>query len=350
MKNQSTLIALIILTLPIVSCKSGEEKKINKFPVTIDLSGVAVETDKPYMFVEMSLADSLLILSPVLQDNEQIHVYNKKSFKLLKTAGIVGRGPGEVTNPGLSYVCERTMTVWLTDMGRRSLLGFSLKDIINRDITTFNTSVPLPESLFVITRFQSHTGTLFSFVDAARPEYLISFFDTAQSLRDSFSVPDKLDLYKSGDVAPERRMMQFNYVYSFNRKGDRIAVAYKYSDVLTVIDEKGNILRKVTGPDFLQQTPGESEKEVITYTSLYSDDKYIYATYRYQPRFDEETNSISQFATTIHVFDWSGKPIARLLTDYSISSLVVDRDNDRIVTFCPSTGGFVWYEIPEILQ
>ena len=230
MKKQYFLFAIPSLFLSLASCSSGDDIRIKDFPVTNKISGVAVEMSKPYMFVDMALADSLLILSPVLEDTDQIHIFNKQTFHLLKTAGVVGRGPGEVTNPGLSYVCDNTMMVWLTDYGRRALLGFSLKDIVESSFTGFNTIVPLPESVFIITRFQAHPDNLFSFTDAGRPEYLISFFDTAQSLLDSLSVPDKLDLYSSGDVSVDRRMMQFNYVYSFNRDGERIAVAYRFSD------------------------------------------------------------------------------------------------------------------------
>jgi hypothetical protein len=349
MKNNKILLALLCI-IPLTSCNPGNEIRIEDFPVTLEMSGIEVKMSKPYMFVDMVLADSFLILSPVFQDNHQIHIYNKESFELIKTAGVVGRGPGEVINPGLCYVNDSTMMVWLTDMGRRSVLGFSIRDIIENDFSGFNTTVLLPESIFVIARFQAHHDTIFSYADAARPEYLISFFDTAQTLRDSLSVPDQLDLYQSGEVAPDRRMIQFNYFYSFNKKGDRIAVAYRYSDVITILDKRGKILKKVTGPDFIEQIPGESDKEVLTYQCLCTDDRYIWAAYKNKPRFDEETNSIPQFAATIHVFDWNGKPIARLVTDHPVSSVVVDRDNGRIVTFCPGTSGFVWYEIPEILR
>lgn len=338
-----------ITCLSLVSCHNSERSSFFKYADDFELEGVEVPLKDPFMIGQIDLTDDYLVMAPASKDKNQIHIFKSNDFAFLKSAGPVGRGPGEIISPGLSSVDRNEGIVCLFDMGRRSLLGYPIEDILVGNTLTFSEIVPIPKSVFVIAGYSSHPGGLFSFEDASRPEYLISFFNRSGELIDSLAIPDKVDLYKTGEMLPEKRMLQFNFCYSFNQDLSLVAIAYRYSDIVSIIDREGTVITNIAGPDDFHAIPGQSIEEKIAYTDICADEKYIYAVYKNSPRFDVETNSIPQFPSTIHVFTWDGEAVARITTDHSISSITVDNQEDRIITFCHHTGGFVWYDIPEEL-
>jgi len=63
------------------------------------------------------------------------------------------------------------------------------------------------------------------------------------------------------------------------------------------------------------------------------------------------TNDEDKENKRIHVFDWTGKPVAKLHVDHQICSFVVDRENQRIIAYAEDMeNSLVTYDISILYQ
>ena len=90
------------------------------------------------------------------------------------------------------------------------------------------------------------------------------------------------------------------------------------------------------------QTPIEDEdKQMNYYTGITTTSKYVYALYMNQSReeaFDKEQ------PTEIHVFDWDGNFVKKLVANEYLYSITVNA-NDNAIYACDMEGNVYRYEL-----
>ena len=78
------------------------------------------------------------------------------------------------------------------------------------------------------------------------------------------------------------------------------------------------------------------------YVEVQADNNYIYALYWGKERWGMHE---IPYVNTIHVFDWHGKLIQKLETDYDIDKMFLDTVRDRLCVTRPIYTVWIWLKI-----
>lgn len=338
-----------ILLALVIACQPKERSVIHfsEFKHSISLTGSRYELRHPISGCLMYNSDSLLILSSIRGSDEQIQVYNLNNFEFLASNGILGRGPGEITS--VSFTCYNDKVLYYQDIGKRKIMAFDIDSIISFPEYKCKKLVEMPNVLALL-YFDIYTDNIFSFISPGENKS-ISFFNTKGEMIDSLRIVDKSYPYAIEEQTSETNLYMASFLFTVNRSLDRIAVAYTTSDVVNVLDLKGNTLKQLYGPGKLIQAPNYlNTKKILTTTLMKSDNDFIYCLYQNSAIFDKETGSIPVRTNKINVFSWEGAPVAQLSFNHPVQTFTIDRINGKIVTYAPDVDAFEVYDYPNILQ
>ena len=342
LKPIKTSVFLFAAICCLVSCGTrGEKKTHSYFGSVYNLEGRNAGITEHYKSCRIRVYDSLYILIDTPDDSHQIHIYNK-DFQYILSSGRTGRGPGEIVNPLFGPLNIDDGIIWYLDMGRRELLKFPVDSILSNPGFLPHESVPVPQDIFVMVQYTPFKDGLISFSDIYSRNFLISFFNREGDIIDSLGIKkreefDNLNISRDQFIVP--------YLYDMHPDGELYAIAYQFSDIISVVDSKGEIVAFSRGPDGIDQAPDQAvNPEITTYADLRCDENYIYALYRGKEHDEEKSSGI------LHVFDWIGNPVAKINLDQPVHSFTIDNHLGRIVTFSPVSGDIVYYDLPSKLH
>ena len=343
---------LLILNLLNTSC-SQESNKLyfSKFQNTVYLKGDQINLKYKIKGCLPNCYDSLLILTSAQGYNKQVIIYSLKDFKYVASTITPGRGPDEISFPGHIIINKNRGLIWCQDFGRKILWKFDLDSIINKDKYFPDYKINTPDILAIM-QLDLYNDSIFSF-NSNNPSYFVSFFNENGNIIDTLNVPSQACIYNNEQLSPETKTLMAYYIYTINPKTGRIAIIYMFSDIIQIIDSRGNLLKELHGPGTTDQIPEyANSQQIITNSLVYSDKNYIYCLYRNRRRWDEVTGMIPQFGKEINVYSWDGKPILKIILDHSVMAFTIDNKNKRIITFSPEIDELLSYKfnIDEIIN
>lgn len=315
------------------------------FPKTISLTGSIPEIEKVFLQGAVHIYDSMLILSNTPMSKEQIHLFNKNTYKYICSTGRTGRGPGEISNPFSTDIEEGNGVFWFMDQGKKRLWKFNIEDILISSNYRPVEYIPI-EARQIIINFSYYKDTLFYYIDED-PSILASFFDMDGHLLEDFQLHNKIDLYGSEEISYQNRRTLLYYFINHHPAKQLFAVTYRYSDLIVVIDNKGNI--KYSSRDLnhdlnIPDLNSDKKNRLVSYVR--SNERFIYRLYNSNAQNYESIKDI--LMKEIHVYDWEAKPIAKLNLDHEVFSFDIDYENGRIVAFSKEAG-IVYYDLPKSL-
>ena len=346
------LIYSIIFIIILIGCEGrsikviihDDIKSFNKFPKEDSLFLKNVFELKGLMPSQIHNIDSTLVIFNFARNRKGYCFFNYslKDNKLSKGYLAYGRGPNEVIGPFGSMIKDNKL--WMYDITLKKLMSTELNKALDNSDVKFNS--------FPIKNFH----------------YQIAPLDTLRYL----SVGDRSSLSKIQliDMISEKTIKEYGkftliddapidavkdgYQSLITPKpfGDKVVLPYRYEDIIEIYDLKADTSIAVQGPDqiVLDFKPtkireGESvymvEKETRrTYGRATVTDEYIYLPYSGHRRGDrsEEERFKWNYQNVIHVFDWGGNPIKKLVLDCYVSSITVSKDNKTLYSFNPETG------------
>jgi hypothetical protein len=287
--------------------------------------------------------DSLLILTSIRGSDNQIYIYDARTFKYLATAGKIGRGPGEISSVSYAILDDKNGYIFYQDMARHLIWKFEIDSILKNASYLPKMSIPIPKVVALI-YFDIYDDKLFSFL-SNKPGKLISFFDNNGNTIDSIDIADKINLYDPSKISFESKNYMAYYFYAINNSKKRIAIVYTRSDVIVFLDMNGNILKRVYGPGKTNQIPNYyDQNQIITTTFIKSDDDFIYCLYKNKLPFDKKTGMFSTYANELNIFNWEGDPLAKLVFDHPVQTFTTSRENNKIITYAPDIDELVEYD------
>jgi hypothetical protein len=344
MKHKPLFFLYIIVFF--LSC--GEEnssKTFNRFPLNYILQPEFIALEENYVHGSVLVYDTLYFLTNTPNDTFQIHIYNK-SFSYLGSGGRIGNGPGEIINPFLTRIDQKSGTLWFADMGRQELLKFPIDTLVKNYRFSPNESVPIPDDLWILISYDPLDENLFRFEDYQTSSALISFFNDRGERIDSLKVTRNPMLENLESKQDQSYLPTF--MCEFHPEKDLIALGYRFSDILAILNTDGEILFIVQGPDDINQLPDLSDDNQINcYAHIQVDENYIYMLYNGKPSFDAQQNL--NVPDRIFVFNWEGKPVASFMLEHPIPQFTLDKVNKRLVAMSITTGDVVFYDIPDEL-
>lgn len=341
------ILFLILIVFVITACNRTGNNHFAKFPSEYYLEGKRIKTEIPFKFGSLYLFDSLLIVTNTPDNKKYIHLYNRTNYKYISSSAVIGKGPGEISNPFLAVLDKPERVIWCMDHGKKRIYKFPIDSIlIDSDyIPSYYVHIPSEKRLIIV--YAPFNNKLFSFLNN---EYntLISFFDHKGKISDSLNIINNIKYYKDSQELENSYKVLYNF--NFNPSKDKIVIAFKYSSIIKILDNNGNILSSMQGPDKINGDPlAPLTESVLAYFDIRSDKNYIYCLYQGGERTKNENGMlISNFPHSLFIFDWDGNPLARINFKHSVSSFEIDQQYNRIITFSPDFGDFVVYKLPDL--
>lgn len=340
-------IFLIVVLFSLLSCNKPGVITFKSFPSNYNLMGEKIELEIPLKFATLFFFDSLLVVTNTFDSKKYIHLFNRTKLTYISSSATIGQGPGEISNPFLANLDYQNRIIWCMDHAKRELLKFPIDSIVKKPDYTALYKVPLPSVQRLIVQYLPYNKNLFSFLNMDFNP-IISFFNQQGEVIDSLNIQNKIGYYTDyWDDLKESNTIP--YIHKFNPTNDKIVIAFRFADIIKILDFNGEILSSIQGPDIINQAPILPATETIgAYFDVQKDDDYIYCLYNGKQKILKSNgNLIPSFPKSLFVFDWGGHPISRLDFEYSVSSFAIDQINHRIVTFSPDFGDFIVYKLPE---
>ena len=331
-----------------MACETSNKMEFKKFQSEFNLIGQVVESEQFFKMGMVDIYDSLLIITNPPENPRIIHIFNKNSHEFIGSAGKIGKGPSEINVPGLSCIDKVNGNIWIRDMGLQKMFKFPIAAILSNPNFMPTESVAIPDGKFFIS-FRTTPQGNFSFSNPDQ-KIFISFFNTNGKWLKDKDIPDKLQ--ENGKVDEKNRMYSANYLYTEHPDGDKWIIAYRFKDILAVIDSMGELKWKIQGPDRINQVPNIDNQSIrSTYEQIVCNGKFIFGLYSGLKKIESKDGEIFyNYPRKIHVFDLNGNPFALINLTHSVVWFDYDYEFNRIVTFSPETGGVVYYALPETLK
>jgi hypothetical protein len=119
--------------------------------------------------------------------------------------------------------------------------------------------------------------------------------------------------------------------YDLSLKDKLIAISYANSDLITILNLKGDVLYNIYGPEWGKNTNGKK----TYFGSISITDRYIIASYTGENTFffDEFKRPHFSWPKKFIVFDLKGKYITTIDTKHRMTAWCVDEKNKRIIAY-----------------
>ena len=307
--------------LSLCSCINQRELDELTFPETIEINAELISSESPVMGypLDMFVTDSIIgVLCSM--NMKWIHCYDKETGIYLSGDVAYGRGPGELLSCTNMCYDRSSKRLYLFDNVSEKMLGYKISntspyiefegEVSFADVsgTIFLKMWPISDSLVLanvqcgsmedsVTRFQMFTmdGIL---------------LDTCSDMPALEGDDRYTFLHSSVTMSPDRR---------------RFASATLFGEILEIYDvSHESIERSVENffaypaLEFREGVLWESEQTVFGFPYICSDENYIYGS-----MIDgQDINAFNEIA----VFDWNGRGVLRVMTDYNDLRMYPDGD------------------------
>lgn len=120
----------VILVICFTGCsgdRSNTEKLQNKRNKIVNVQNDIVDIKTEVLFGTslLYIIDDYLVLLEVASKTPRcIHLFDKKTFRYITSTGLLGRGPGEITEPGNIGVDRQNRVLWVPDFGQKVIWKF----------------------------------------------------------------------------------------------------------------------------------------------------------------------------------------------------------------------------------
>jgi hypothetical protein len=264
--------------------------------------------------------DKYLMFQNSVNDDIVLWIYDLNKESITQKFGRKGKGPGEFLGIS-SYIIKNSNTLEIFDITLcrityytidKLLSGYSIPDSIKKVSTDFG--IP-----YFIQKIDSNR-----YVASGRfyPKRYAILDQNLNIISTHLPIPQKLL-----DLA-NNKFYHAGIIYNDSLK--RLAVGMKAYDMLQILNTNIEVIKSVHGPDHnFPDWTGKQKLYPEGYSPLTGSTNKIYGIY------SGETPStindwIKSFGKNIHIFDWEGRPLKRIRTDYRMGNLTLSESQKRL--------------------
>jgi hypothetical protein len=306
--------------------KSGKEKVQKHRDNIVNVSDKIIDI-KPEILFGNSLfyiIDDILIINEISPKGEKgIHLFNKDNFKYLTSTGIIGKGPGEITNPGRLGIDRKNRLFWAPDNGKRIMYRFPLDSVSKNIMFKPTKSIKLNNEMF-IERF----GFLNDSIAIGKAVHVTSnsSFEMAMA-KINFNTEI---IERFGYESPEAIGKKSNSLFAISVENNFYVNCYTRIDLMTICDLKGNLLFNVYGPGWFDNE--QNKKSFYFDVDVFG--RNIIASYIGDSRLVVKGNiSKGNSPSKFIVFDMQGNYLKTIETGFEFTRFCVDEENKRIIAY-----------------
>ncbi len=349
MKNILVICSLIVLFF---GCSQNNVNEFDKFLNEYYLESFEVKTPlQQNMIGELVLLDSVLVAMD-LQGNYIFHVFKFPEIVYIDSEIRRGHGPNEefFVNPYFRKIYKNKFMYQNTNSIQIAHFDIDSSKIV------FEKKINLPGKLMNLQSPFIIDDLVIGWEQNAQTDKEFLSYNPNRIIKvDTFGV-------ENIDIGHKISSPKFKFIYAKieSVKPDKslFAVTYDKFPILRIYDKNGNLIserRFNNGQKFpkelLKKKPNASKLKKITqnYRKIKTTDMYIYSLYigKTNDELGIEGSGIDDFTNEIHVWDWEGNPIARILLDKKIFSFEVTPDDKYFIcSSLKSMDAFYKYTLP----
>lgn len=326
MKNLYFLTVLFIS----LSCTQQTDStlEIKKFKKEINLKTTEIKHDLKFGPHDIYMLNDSLALFYTLYDKDYcLRIVNINNLKLIRSAGIIGNGPGEIFNPGYIFIDE-DKNIWLSSGGTLKIFKFPLDSILIKENYRPAKSIDLKGNIVINFTIKNDTLEYFNtLVDKQIMNKVEENGNTRKFIDKHIITTNKVD------------DMDLNFCYfKFHPTYEKFVIGYIHDDFLLIANSNGDIIRKIKGPVFIDPNEYIQHHEKMkkaAYQKIVVDDKYIYCLFRGTDKSTPDKNGryVRNDAKTILIFNWAGDPVKRINLDRGIFNFEIDKKRNRFIAY-----------------
>lgn len=333
---------LLYLSFIIIACWSciqndETEKYQNKRDNVINIQERIKEIKIDSVFfgpvVGLNLMGDYLIVSDPRQEDKQIHLFDRHSFKYITATAPKGKGPGEIANLGRIGVDEIQRKFYVNDNAKLVIYSYDLDSVLVNPSYMPDVKMKMTETLFP-EEYQYINdslciGRMVAPIGTSDFEHLTARWNiTTGEIK-----PMK---YKHPAIKKKRICLSTSTDY------DIYAECYFYHDLMTVCDLNGKLKYNVYGPNWNSRN---TNKTVHYKTVVFCKDK-ILASYAGKDNFSKDNDP-----TKILVFDMkNGDYLYTLDIEYGIVNFCYDKENHRLILFLNEEMQFACLDLNGLIE
>lgn len=334
MKVYTNGLLVIIMLISLLSCSKKSQYQqatlINdkNFATTQSLVGAVLKFDDIVLRPTRIQAFDTLLFTINTKEEKLIHIFDLKAKKKIGERISVGQGPNEMIQP--YFVSIDDSYVRFFDMTTSTFFEYNVGEfIVNAD--------PIP------TRKVKLSKPVFGEVRSLGSDFLASTYHSNHQFLKFNSKGEKmvdLGTYPISDIPFSDSEKVEAYRYSFTTNlADKIAVCYNWTDLIDILDEKGNLQKRIHGPKHFISSfkefhegkmtsarPVKGETRDAYFCPVNGDDDFYVL---FSGKSESEPN-YSILANQIFVFGWDGTPKQILSLDQGVFAFTVDEKNKKI--------------------
>lgn len=276
--------------------------------------------------------DSLLIVIEQSSRDELIKLFNVDDLRLLNSFGAKGEGPYEFSDSPTILQPEliKENTLELFDWDKKRILGISLDSLFNADELVTHYEFLLPPEVIDAQEAGKIADNLYVASGFLSQGYVA--FINENTLEISYIPFDKINELENSTV--QKRKWFFNVWPAINISHQKIVLGMERFNKILIYNFDGTLYKSIRFEKFEPDFTAELEDIPYYYTRVLTTEKYIYAAWLGKSATEIEAlmNRGEAPKSEIHVFDWDGNPVKRLiLEDNFVSTFTIDTRNNRLL-------------------
>lgn len=333
---------LFFLIFALYSCKNDEvtEKYLKSRDNIVKVREQIKEvlTGEPYItsWGELCILDKYLIIKDSKSYDSLIHVFDKNTFQHIKSTGVMGPGPKDITRIGEMFPNETDKKLYVFDMGKIRLLSFDLDSLINVPDYKFSIKASFEKGIYPVScHYISDT-----LVVAERLAWSDNVSGAVVAL-DLWNM--QTGLFKKGyqhPVQPERPIQTNAFHFTASPQNSIYVMCSRFYDLMTICNLDGSLKYNVYGPNWTEK---------ITSTCHYNmgvcigRDK-IYALYA-----GVHHHSPNRYPSQMFVYDVNGNYLKTLDMGYRIVDFCYDEEHHRLILHADDDIQFGYLDLEGII-
>lgn len=286
-----------------------------------------------YHVLQMVLLDSVLVTVDTKAD-KIFGVYKANNLEFIGSYVKKGKGPSEEISFDAFIQPALNNTFMYRSLQSIKFIKFNLK------LLKFETQkeILLPGQLLDLSHpFVLNDSILsgWSVFQESEKEYLCLNLNTKEVSEFGPPYPEIIK-----DISSKQKASAFSKIITVKPDNNLFASAYDKFKIIRIYSKTGKVLKEIRfknnnyfSKDILIKNPENInlDKIKLHYQKIKSTNKYIYALYSGKSLSEISNSKKSSFCNEIHVWDWNGNPIAKLILDKNIFSFVVASNNEYII-------------------
>lgn len=318
------------------SCKHSKIETFKEFPTVQYLYGSIIKTPSVFnQVMEIVVLDDILIAFDGKSD-KFFHVFEMPELNYLGSKISKGRGPLEETFIDPFFRRTGKNQILYRPDSKVKTLGYN---ILNNEFELVN-EVSIPEEILEIQQVFRIGDTFYcwDYFSESKVEFLSFRKDSESVLSFGTLIPVYKDL-----KGIEFNQALFARIVTVKPDNELFAVVYDKFPILRIYQARnGSLIKEIRLENnqafpraLIDKNSSEADFDLVmqNYRKIKSTNNYIYALYigKTIGEIRQKNIGLSDFSNEIHIWDWSGNPIKRVLLDREIFSFDISHDEKHLI-------------------